>query len=149
MLLAGSVTYENYRHQADVNSAYKLLIDRGMKPENIVNMQFDDIANNPLNPLPGQIIMEPATADNPNPENIYNPKTIDYRGKDVNKKNFFGALLGDKKMANGKVLNSGPDDNIFLFMVDHGIPGVFMMPGQGEDAEASVTGDDVLWADEF
>lgn len=38
-------------------------------------------------------------------------------------------MLGDTKMANGKVLNSGPEDHIFVYMSDHGIPGVFMMPG--------------------
>jgi hypothetical protein len=38
-----------------------------MKPENIINLSYDDIAQNELNPLPGQIINEPATLENPNP----------------------------------------------------------------------------------
>jgi len=53
VLMAGSTTYENYRHQADIAHAHKILLDRGLKAENIVNLSYDDIANNPLNFLPG------------------------------------------------------------------------------------------------
>lgn len=51
----------------------------------------------------------------------------DYTGKDVTVDNFFAVLLGDKtavKGGSGKVVNSGPDDHIFVFYSDHGGPGV-------------------------
>ena len=51
VLLAGSTTYENYRHQADTGHAYTILRDRGVKAENIVHLAYDDIAYNKLNPV--------------------------------------------------------------------------------------------------
>ena len=36
VLVAGSNTYINYRHQADVFHHYQILIDRGFMPENII-----------------------------------------------------------------------------------------------------------------
>lgn len=41
--------------------------------------------------------------------------------------NFFAVLLGDKdaiKGGSGKVVNSGPEDHIFIYYSDHGGPGV-------------------------
>jgi len=41
--------------------------------------------------------------------------------------NFFAAILGDKsaiKGGSGKVVNSGPNDHIFIYYTDHGGPGV-------------------------
>ena len=51
----------------------------------------------------------------------------DYTGKDVNVDNFFAVLLGDKskvKGGSGKVVDSGPNDRIFVYYTDHGGPGV-------------------------
>ena len=44
ILVAGSNTYTNYRHQSDVFHHYHLLVDRGIKPENIIVFAYDDIA---------------------------------------------------------------------------------------------------------
>lgn len=47
---------------------------------------------------------------------------------DVNVNNFFAVLLGNKARlsgnGSGKVVDSGPDDHIFIFYSDHGGPGV-------------------------
>jgi legumain len=51
----------------------------------------------------------------------------DYTGKNVTVDNLFAVLLGDKKAlkgGSGKVLNSGPNDHIFIYYSDHGGPGV-------------------------
>lgn len=51
----------------------------------------------------------------------------DYTGEDVTVDNFFAVLLGNKtavKGGSGKVVNSGPNDHIFVFYSDHGGPGV-------------------------
>jgi len=45
LLVAGSNGYYNYRHQADVCHAYQVLLKHGLKPENIITMMYDDIAN--------------------------------------------------------------------------------------------------------
>lgn len=51
----------------------------------------------------------------------------DYTGDDITVNNFLSVLLGDKSAltgGSGKVVDSGPDDHIFIFYSDHGGPGV-------------------------
>ncbi|GJX73183.1 vacuolar-processing enzyme-like protein [Tanacetum coccineum] len=55
----------------------------------------------------------------------------DYTREDVTVENFFAVLLGNKIAVNrgsGKVVNSGSNDNIFVYYSDHGGPGVLGMP---------------------
>jgi glycosylphosphatidylinositol transamidase (GPIT) subunit GPI8 len=47
----------------------------------------------------------------------------DYTGRNVTTSNFIAALLGEKeaiKGGSGKVVNSGPEDHIFIYYSDHG-----------------------------
>jgi hypothetical protein len=51
----------------------------------------------------------------------------DYTGEDVTVGNFFAAILGNKTAltgGSGKVVDSGPNDHIFIYYTDHGGPGV-------------------------
>ncbi|KAL5551103.1 hypothetical protein UlMin_001279 [Ulmus minor] len=125
VLVAGSNGYGNYRHQADVCHAYQLLRKGGLKEENIVVFMYDDIAMNEMNPRPGIII------NNPQGEDVYAGVPKDYTGKHVTVDNLFAVLLGNKKAVkggSGKVVDSKPNDRIFLFYSDHGGPGVLGMP---------------------
>ncbi|XP_031247873.1 legumain-like [Pistacia vera] len=125
VLVAGSSGYGNYRHQADVCHAYQLLRKGGLKEENIVVFMYDDIAMNELNPRPGVII------NHPQGENVYTGVPKDYTGERVTTENLYAVLLGNKsavKGGSGKVVNSKPDDRIFLYYSDHGGPGVLGMP---------------------
>ncbi|PHU01324.1 hypothetical protein BC332_31111 [Capsicum chinense] len=125
VLLAGSNGYWNYRHQADVCHAYQLLRKGGLKDENIIVFMYDDIAYNEENPRPGVIINNPAAED------VYEGVPKDYTRDDVNVHNFLAVLLGNKTALTGgsrKVVNSGPNDHIFIFYSDHGGPGVLGMP---------------------
>uniref|UniRef100_M4CU81 legumain n=1 Tax=Brassica campestris TaxID=3711 RepID=M4CU81_BRACM len=125
VLVAGSRGYWNYRHQADVCHAYQLLRKGGVKEENIVVFMYDDIAKNKENPRPGIII------NSPNGNDVYNGIPKDYTGDDVNVDNLFAVILGNKtalKGGSGKVVDSGPDDHIFIYYSDHGGPGVLGMP---------------------
>ena len=45
VLVAGSNTYSNYRHQSSIFHHYHILAERGVNPNNIVTMAYDDIAN--------------------------------------------------------------------------------------------------------
>ncbi|KER22437.1 hypothetical protein T265_14859 [Opisthorchis viverrini] len=47
VLVAGSNTWENYQHQADVFHAYQVVRKNKVPPENIITFAYDDIANNP------------------------------------------------------------------------------------------------------
>ncbi|KAF7139462.1 hypothetical protein RHSIM_Rhsim07G0143700 [Rhododendron simsii] len=125
VLIAGSSGYWNYRHQADVCHAYQLLKKGGLKDENIVVFMYDDIAFNEENPRQGIII------NSPHGEDVYDGVPKDYTGDDVTVNNFFAAILGNKTAltgGSGKVVDSGPNDHIFIYYTDHGGPGVLGMP---------------------
>ncbi|KAK4262639.1 hypothetical protein QN277_028177 [Acacia crassicarpa] len=125
VLVAGSSGYGNYRHQADVCHAYQLLRKGGLKEENIVVFMYDDIAMNELNPRPGVIL------NNPQGPDVYAGVPKDYTGEDVTAENLYAVILGDKsrvKGGSGKVVNSQPNDRVFIYYSDHGGPGVLGMP---------------------
>ncbi|XP_030948088.1 vacuolar-processing enzyme-like [Quercus lobata] len=125
VLIAGSNGYWNYRHQADICHAYQLLKKGGLKDENIIVFMYDDIALNEENPRPGVIINKPDGDD------VYEGVPKDYTGEDVTVDNFFAVILGNKTAltgGSGKVVDSGPNDHIFIYYSDHGGPGVLGMP---------------------
>ncbi|EFC49666.1 predicted protein, partial [Naegleria gruberi] len=126
ILVAGSNGYFNYRHQADICHAYKIVTDRGIPASNIITFMFDDIAFNHDNPQKGVIINEY------NGTNVYPGKeAIDYRGEDVTPDVFLSVLRGDSNITrgNGKTLKSGPNDRIFIYFADHGATNILAFPG--------------------
>ena len=60
VLVAGSNTYGNYRHQSDVCHAYQVAKAAGMPESNIIVLAYDDIAHNPENPYPGKMFNKPS-----------------------------------------------------------------------------------------
>ena len=59
VLIAGSKTYANYRHQADTLHAYQVLKKNGIPEDHIILMNYDDIANHSMNPIKGKIFNKP------------------------------------------------------------------------------------------
>lgn len=118
--MAGSNTYDNYRHQADVCHAYHVLRNHGFPAERIVLMMYDDVANSRENPHPGTLINKPGGKD------VYKGCVKDYTGKEVTSANFLKVLQGDKSLkAQGKkVIESTSEDHVFVFFDDHGSPGI-------------------------
>merc|ERR1711907_134120 len=82
VIMAGSNSYGNYRHQADACHAYQIAKKNGIPESNIILLAYDDIANNNRNPFPGQIFNKPDGPD------VYAGCKISYKGRDVNKDNF-------------------------------------------------------------
>lgn len=127
VIIASSCGYDNYRHQADAHHAYQMLIEQGMDPDKIIFMACDDIATASENPFQGEIF------NDPNGDNVYDPDALDYTGDDLNAETFMAVMMGDKEAAGGgKVLESTIDDNLFVFFVDHGAPGILAFPGPDE-----------------
>lgn len=122
VLVAGSNTFMNYRHQADICHAYQIMHENEIPDSNIIVMMYDDIAYSPENPFQGIIINKPNGSD------VYQNVPKDYVGEDVNPENFLAVLRGDQQNATGRVLNTGPNDNIFVFFADHGGPGLIAFP---------------------
>ncbi|CAL5339026.1 unnamed protein product [Camellia sinensis] len=111
------------RSLADVCHAYQLLKKGGLKDENIVVFMYDDIAQKEENPRPGIIINSPYSDD------VYKGVPTDYTAENVIV-NFFSVILGNKTAltgGSGKIVDSGPNDHIFIFYSDHGGPGVLDM----------------------
>ena len=88
LLIAGSSTYANYRHQSDIYHAYQLMLQGGIPKDNIIVMHYDDIATSASNPQQGNVINRP---DGPN-NYVDVPK--DYTGSNVTAANFLRALKG-------------------------------------------------------
>ena len=122
VLVAGSNTYSNYRHQADVAHAYQILKGQGIPAENIIYMAYDDVADNSRNPLKGQLF------NKTNGENVYDASVVDYRGWDVTAEHFLAVLTGDEATAKGKVLKSNAESKVFVYYTDHGAPGLLGFP---------------------
>ncbi|XP_024031870.1 vacuolar-processing enzyme alpha-isozyme [Morus notabilis] len=124
VLVAGSSGWMNYRHQANVCHAYQILKKAGLKDENIVVFMYDDIAFSVNNPMPGVIINRPKGSD------VYKGVPKDYTGDNATANNLYAVILGNKTAlsgGSGKVVDSGPDDFIFIYYTDHGGPGVVEM----------------------
>ncbi|CAG2174955.1 unnamed protein product [Oppiella nova] len=122
VLCASANTWMNYGIQSDVYHSYQLVRSHGIPDDNIIVMHYDDIATDKQNPTPGVVINEP------NGTNVYEGVPKHYTGKDVTPQNFLGVLKGDDKLAKlgKKVVNSGPNDRIFVYLMDHGAEGVVM-----------------------
>lgn len=117
VLIATSSGWKNYRHQADVFALYSLLKNYGWSDEHIVLIAEDDIVDSPYNPNPGTISI---SVDG---ENLNIGVYVDYYLSDLTPDDFCKILRGAKSEALPDVLESGKDDNIFIFWSGHGMPG--------------------------
>jgi len=128
VLLAGSRTYGNYRHQSDTCHAYKIVNKFGIPDSRVIVMQYDDIAKDPSNPFPGQVFNKPTAAGTPGVD-VYAGCKKDYTGAAVTPEMFVAVLTGDASKTGGRpVLKSGADDRVFVFFTDHGGTGIIAFP---------------------
>ncbi|CAG2116783.1 unnamed protein product, partial [Medioppia subpectinata] len=90
-------------------------------------MHYDDIAYNEKNIFPGKVYNRPTGH---NGTDVYPGVPKHYTGEDVNPENFLKVLAGDEglKKAGKKVLESGPNDHVFVFFDDHGAPDIICFP---------------------
>lgn len=131
VIIAGSSTFDNYRHQADACHAYQIVKKNGIPESNIILMMQDDVAGDKKNPFPGKLFNKPTKAGTPGVD-VYAGCNIDYKGKDVDAKTFLAVLAGDaaavQGKGNGKVLRSTAADNVFVNFADHGGGQIVEMP---------------------
>jgi len=102
----------------------------GVPRDQIIHLAYDDVANDPANPFPGQIFNKPTDKGTPG-VNVYDASDIDYRGDDVSKTNFFNALLGNDE--NGPALKSDENSNVFVYYNSYGGLGEMNTPGGSLD----------------
>ena len=130
VIMAGSNTYGNYRHQADTNHAVKIMLANGIPRDHIIHLSYDDVASSSRNPYPGQLFNKPITGSVSQAEldaaNVYDSSNTDYSGYDVTAQNFYNVLLGDD--SNGPALKSNENSHVFLNFADHGGVGLLGVP---------------------
>ena len=115
ILYAGSDTFLNYRHQADIHTIYMKLIENGWKTSEIKLMCYDDLAKDPQNPFQGQIFHETSHTKNVYPGS----EKIDVKGGDMTDQAFYDALTG---------VPTTSDDYVFIYYDNHGGPGILGTP---------------------
>ena len=131
VIMAGSNTYSNYRHQADSHHAVKIMLNNGIPRDQIIHLAYNDVANHRTNPYKGQLFNKPTAAGTAG-VNVYDESDIDYQGNEVNSTNFLKVLLGDDT-ASGPVLKSDEDSHVFVYFVDHGGAGLICTPQGSRD----------------
>ena len=117
LLVATSSEWTNYRHQADVLAIYQQLKLRGYTDDDIILILEDDLAFHPSNPLEGEIKVKPGG------DNVYRDVVVDYNLSKLKPENFLDILTGKPSDGLPVVLETGPNDNVFIFLSGHGVPG--------------------------
>jgi legumain len=126
VLVAGSNGFWNYRHQTDICHAYQIVSQNGIAADHIITLAYDDIANDPSNPFPGQLFNKPTTGPG---KDVYAGCQIDYTGAAVTPQTFLAVLQGNASaVGGGKVLQSTADDYVFINFADHGAAGLIAFP---------------------
>lgn len=114
LIAALSSGWGNYRHQADALAQYRLLRDHGMPDDRIVLVLADDVAWDPRNPEPG-VVRNVTGGPNLRPGAV-----IDYRPGDLGASGLLSVLSGRPTDRFPTVLDSGPGDDVYVFLVGHG-----------------------------
>jgi legumain len=131
VIVVGSNGFWNYRHQADGCHAYQILRKQGIPENQIIHINFDDVASSSQNPFKGQLFNKPTPAGTPGVD-VYANCKIDYRGNDATAANVINVLKGDSAATGGKpVLKSNANSKVFFTFFDHGAPGLVAMPVGG------------------
>jgi len=128
VLVAGSTTYQNYRHQASVCHAYQIAHKYGVPDERIIVFMADDIANSPSNPFPGEVYNY-FYIKGGNNINVYKNVPKDYTGENATADNLLAVLTGMiPSSGSGKTLQTTEEDNVFFYYDDHGGSDIVAMP---------------------
>lgn len=114
LLVAGSVGWENYRHQADVLSVYRMLREKGYPDDHIILIMEDDIAYHADNPCPGEIRTDM------DDDNLYTGVKADYRVSELSPADVMNILSGVRTDRTPAVIGSGRQDNVLVFWSGHG-----------------------------
>ena len=138
LFVSGNNGYYNYCITSTICRGYDILHDAGVAEDHMVYLGFNDVFDSPSNPFPGSIFTD---QDPEGPGIDYAPGCrphIDYPDKMVSAELFMATLSGDKKevtkltgIENPKVIESGPEDTIFVYYMDHGAIG-FCEVGKSE-----------------
>ena len=126
VIVAGSNTYSNYRHQADTCHAFQIMKKNGIPEDQIIHLSYNDVAKHWSNPFRGKLFNKP-TKKGEKGVDVNDGCVVDYEGKKVTAENILKVLSGDES-AGGKVLKSTENSKVFFYYADHGAPGLLGTP---------------------
>ncbi|KAK7598237.1 hypothetical protein V9T40_006472 [Parthenolecanium corni] len=123
----------NYSLQAMAYKQYNDLVKNGYDPENIIVISPDSAAYHSRNPMPGLIAYayEKGEFSADSPINQYENVPIDYSAL-ISPEEFHQILAGQANvnltaLGTGRVVKTGPNDNLFLYMHTIGSEGLFLL----------------------
>lgn len=126
LLVAGSDSWENYRHQADVLDLYQLLRERGYTDDHIILIQEDNLAQHPQNPYPGEVRRWDDV-------NLHVNVHTDYHLSDLTPDDLTAILLGQSSDRLPAVIRSTDADNVLVFWCGHGVEGCYLWGERPQD----------------
>ena len=125
VVVSPSTTWNNYRHQADAFAVYQLLRHHGYDDDHIVLIVEDNLADDPQNPMPGQIYID--RSKDPNPDDplmntdVRKNAVVDYHFSDLDSPDDLGYILSGRASDRlPHVIRPTKSDNVFLFWSGHG-----------------------------
>ena len=82
VIVAGSNTYQNYRHQADTCHAFQIMKKNGIPEEQIIHLSYNDVAKSWHNPFSyrGKLFNKP-TKKGVKGVDVNDGCIVDYEGK--------------------------------------------------------------------
>ncbi len=138
VLIAADEGWTQYRFQADVLGMYQMLKRHGMPDDHIILIMADDLADNPLNPTPGQVVNERGG------ENLYHDIELDYCIDSLRPADLYNIFLGVKTVHTPTVLTTGTRDNVMVYWAGHGVDGrLCWMPDRKGYSKEGITTDDL------
>lgn len=145
VVVSPSTTWNNYRHQADAFAIYQLLRHHGYDDDHIVLIVEDNLADDPQNPLPGEIYIDRSAQPNPDDPlmntNIRKNAVVDYHFSDLSSPDDLGdILLGRTSDRLPHVIHPTEADNVLLFWSGHGGEGEGPLWGNEDSRQAFGTG---------
>jgi phosphatidylinositol glycan class K len=112
VIVSSSRYWFNYRHAMNALAFYRILKNNGVPDSQIILMIADEYATNARNPFKNGMY-----ANGAKNANWYSEETeIDYRGADVNVKNFLDATLGTAPRS----IQSDSNSSLLIYVSGHG-----------------------------
>lgn len=130
LFVSGNSGWFNYCISSTICRGFDILHQAGVAEDHIVYMGFNKTFDSPQNPFPGKIFTD-QDPDGPGVDYAAECRPhMDYGDEHVSAELFMATLSGNKEEAkkltgieNPKVIESGPEDTIFVYYMDHGAIG--------------------------
>ncbi len=114
LLVSLSTGWPNYRHQSDVLAHYQMLRQNGVPDERIILILEGDVAKQGDSPFNGAVMNQVPGED------LFRDVVIDYKTSWIDAGDFLEIMKGRKSSNLPHVLESGNQDNVYVFISGHG-----------------------------